>query len=60
VALVDVPGHPRLRERIRKLFARRARNVVYVIDSKSFSAQSKENAEYDSPTSSLCGSIGTL
>jgi hypothetical protein len=44
VRLVDIPGHPRLRKLIRA-FAGRARNVTFVIDSKSFSATSKENAE---------------
>ena len=44
-ALIDVPGHPRLRDSIRQAFAARARNIVYVVDSKTFSEQSKENAE---------------
>jgi len=44
VRLVDIPGHPRLRKLIRA-FAGRARNVTFVIDSKSFSATSKENAD---------------
>ena len=33
VTLVDVPGHPRLRENIREKYAARAKSVVFVIES---------------------------
>ena len=45
VTLVDVPGHPRLRENIREKYAARAKSVVFVIDAKEFKDRSREQAE---------------
>ena len=41
VPLIDVPGHPRLRESIRGKYARQAKRVVFVIDSKEFKDTSR-------------------
>lgn len=46
VPLIDVPGHPRLRESIRGKYAKQAKRVVFVIDSKEFKDTSRETAEY--------------
>ena len=46
VPLIDVPGHPRLRESIRGKYATQAKRVVFVIDSKEFKDTSRETAEY--------------
>ena len=46
VPLIDVPGHPRLRESIRGKYAKQAKRVVFVIDSKEFKDSSRETAEY--------------
>jgi len=45
VPLIDVPGHPRLRESIREKYASRAKSVVFVIDAKDFKDTSRETAE---------------
>lgn len=45
VPLIDVPGHPRLREATREKYAARAKSVVFVIDSKEFKDTSRETAE---------------
>jgi GTPase SAR1 family protein len=49
VPLIDVPGHPRLRESIRGKYAKQAKRVVFVIDSKEFKDTSRETAEYVAP-----------
>jgi len=45
VPLIDVHGHPRLRESIRGKYAKQAKRVVFVIDSKEFKDTSRETAE---------------
>ena len=62
VTLVDVPGHPRLRENIREKYAARAKSVVFVIDAKEFKDRSREQAECvpalpPRPAASICAAL---
>ena len=46
VPLIDVPGHPRERDTIRAKYAKQAKRVVFVIDSREFKDEARQTAEY--------------